>query len=465
MYVTDPTPVRNNLQQATAAPYRANERFSRRSPLRGMGYLAASLALCVSAEAGEAVRDVPGQTVAEVLQHTIPEVPQLPVADPELRAGTGYVSPRAPTNAYLDAIERVEGDHGPYATELSDLFMGLGQSLMTLGDYEQAKDAFHRGVLVVRVNSGPNSPEQTNHLFLMANIETVLGEQESADEILNNIRHINTSYYGDENAEVLPVLERIYEWYQVTRPPGSPDAEEEDYERNVDLTEQMVEISEAAFGANHPGTALAYRRMGEAQFQYLRHQVEEGDIISNGFLRTQGVHKVSGGRLYDAAHRAFKQYLESLEAIESATPLERAEALARYGDWCLAFGQTRKAQSLFEQAYQTVAESEEDEGLADSYLGQPRPLHFLNDQPVLLEDMPEELLNTHVQVSMTVTNFGDLRYIEVLNRPENITDSDLWDISRQLLRTPFRPAIKGGEAVTTEGFVWQYALAARGNTL
>ena len=131
-----------------------------------------------------------------------------------------YVSPSEPANEYLDAIDRIEAEYGPYATELSDLYLGLGQTLMNSGDYEQARDAFHRGVMVVRVNSGPNSPEQTNHLYMLANIEILLGELKAADEVLHNIYFINSNYYGEDSPEMLPVLERIYQWYLVTRPPG-----------------------------------------------------------------------------------------------------------------------------------------------------------------------------------------------------------------------------------------------------
>ena len=123
----------------------------------------------------------------------------------------GYASPHEPANDYLDAIDSIEGDYGPYATELSDLYLGLGQTLLDSGDYERARDAFHRGVMVVRVNSGPNSPEQTNHLYLIANIEMLRGEAKAADEVLENIQFINSSYFGKDSPEMLLVLDRIYQ--------------------------------------------------------------------------------------------------------------------------------------------------------------------------------------------------------------------------------------------------------------
>ena len=65
-------------------------------------------------------------------------------ADPAISQGDGgsYVSPQRMEDEYFNAIDRVEGEYGPYATELSDLYLGLGQALLNTEDYEQALDAF-----------------------------------------------------------------------------------------------------------------------------------------------------------------------------------------------------------------------------------------------------------------------------------------------------------------------------------
>ena len=68
-----------------------------------------------------------------------------------------YVPPHDPANDYLEAIDRIEAEYGPYATELSDLYLGLGQALLDRMEFEKARDAFNRGVMVVRVKSGPGS--------------------------------------------------------------------------------------------------------------------------------------------------------------------------------------------------------------------------------------------------------------------------------------------------------------------
>ena len=379
-----------------------------------------------------------------------------------------YVSPSEPANEYLDAIDRIEAEYGPYATELSDLHLGLGQTLISSGDYDQARDAFHRGVMVVRVNSGPNSPEQTNHLYMLANIEILLGELKAAYEVLHNIHFINSNYYGDDSPEMLPVLERIYQWYLVTRPLDPEDSKYEDYERMIELTEEMARVSEAAMGRNHPDTAVADRRVADAQFQMVRHLTGVGMTLTpNNYVAAVSGHldPLSFGseyviKHYNAGRKAFKKYLDSMAADRLTTPLEYAEALADLGDWFLVFEKPRQSRELYETGYQILVQSEEYAELADSYMSHPKPMHFItNPQPDLFEDTPTELQEMSLDISMTVTSKGSVRKVEVLNAPEDMSKDDLKAIERRVLGIPFRPAMKEGEVVTTREFIWHYAVA------
>jgi tetratricopeptide (TPR) repeat protein len=380
--------------------------------------------------------------------------------------GTGYVSPHDPANDYLNAIDAIEADSGPYATELSDLYLGLGQSLIGSGDYEQARDAFQRGVMVVRVNSGPNSPEQTNGLYLIANTEAILGEMKAADDILHTMYSINANYYGDDSPELLPVLERIYQWYLVIRPPGSDAVKYLDYERTAELTEKMAQLTEASKGMGHPDTSLAYRRLGEAHFQTLWFMMREEmfSAISSGYLAMREGVVESTGDQFRAGRKAFKKYLESLLAQESSTPFEYAQALADLADWYLLFGKFGEAWNSYEQAYQVLAESEQYAELADSYMGKPKPVYFSNLQPGLLEDAPADLQEDSLDVSMTVTDSGSARSVEVLNAPEGISEDDLGAIERRVRGMIFRPALRDGEVATTRDFIWPCPIVPQGTS-
>lgn len=380
--------------------------------------------------------------------------------EPAPEAAPGYVPRRTLAQDYLDAIDRVEGEFGPYASELSDLYLGLGQTYLDNGDYKQARDAFHRGVMAVRVNSGPNSPEQTNHLYLIASIETVLGETQVANQVLHNIYFINSEYYGEDSLEMLPVLERIYSWYQLTWPTGAEQPKYVHYERMRDITERMVEINLANYGESNPETARAYRRLGDAEFQLVRHLTSRYWMVAftSGTLETWGGGDITVTEHYDKARKSYRKAIEALKADPSITPQELAEALANQADWYLVFGYTGKARNLYTEAWQVLAQGVENPELAESFLGQPRPMHFVEPTPAFVAELPPELQELSVDVSMTVTTYGEVRYVKVENPPEALSKQQIEVIRREVMETPFRPAMKTGEIITTEKFIWQIAV-------
>ena len=378
--------------------------------------------------------------------------------------GGAYVPPHRVEDEYFNAIERVEGEFGPYATELSDLYLGLGQSLLEAGDHEQALDAFHRGVLVVRVNSGPNSPEQVNYLYLMANVLTLLGESEEVEGIVRNIHFINWNHYGENNPELLPALERLYQWFLLARPPGSAIADDDDYKAMVQLSAEMAYVSETTRGLGHPDTTAAYRRLGEAEFQMARYIIESDEIAYVVYgveaMEVNTDAQVIARKRYDAGREAFGKYLESLSADETKTIVDHARARVELGDWFLVFEKSRSARRYYEEAYRALAGSEEYAPLAEQILSRPRPLYFFDPTANLPEETRTSLQDIGLDVSMTVTRSGDPRRVEILNPPDGLSEDDLEQIERRVRDMTFRPALREGKVVSTEDFVWRYDLRA-----
>jgi tetratricopeptide (TPR) repeat protein len=374
--------------------------------------------------------------------------------------GGAYVSPQRMEDEYFNAIDRVEGEYGPYASELSDLYLGLGQALLNTEDYEQALDALHRGVLVVRVNSGPNSPEQINYLYLIANVLTLLGESEEAEGILRNIHFINWSHHGENNPELLPALERMYEWFLMARPPGSPIADDQDYQAVVQLTEEMAYVSETTKGLSHPDTATAYRRLGEAEFQLARHIMEDDEeaymVFGVEAMEVTTDARSVARKRYDAGRRAFGKYLESLSANATNTTIDHARALVELGDWFLVFGKSRTARRHYEEAYQALAQSEKFAAAAGNFLDQPKPVYFFDPTASLSDEAKSALQDVRLDVSMTVTRSGEPRRVEVLEPPATLSEDDIEQVERQVREMFFRPALREGKVISTEHFIWRY---------
>lgn len=405
--------------------------------------------------------DLPNQAEPPVLEALLfQEAPSEPEQAPQ------FVIPEDPTRQWLDAIDRIEEEFGPYDTELSELYLGLGEAFLHAGEYEEARDAYHRGVMVMRVNTGPNSPEQTGLLYLIANIETVLENPDQANAIIENIQFINTQYYGEGSPELLPVYQRMHHWYQTVQPLDVDVSEYQDYRRIIDMTEEMIALNEAAHGPQSPQTATAYRHFAEAHFQALRFDMNREDWVDprivvgmdTPFRSEPGYSETSPRRHYIEGRRAFMTYLDMMETDRSKSPLDYANALADLGDWSLLFEKFRAARRLYEQAQQVLANNPEFADLANGYLAQPKPMYFTNTLPPPVAGATLEPDTMSIDVSMTVTRAGSVRYVEILNPPEDLTEDDLRDIERELRDTPFRPRVVGGKTVTTEQFIWPYVI-------
>ena len=271
---------------------------------------------------------------------------------------------------------------------------------------------------------------------------------------------------------MLPVLDRMYRWYSLMRPPGTIGLESKDYDRMIDLTEESLSINEATKGETHPDTVIAYRRVADAQFQMVRHLTGHGMAVSKEFYSANssgslypslGFGSDTVYKHYKAGMQTYRSYLESMLANESTTLLEYAEALADLGDWFLVFEKYRKSRLFYEQSYQILAQNAEYAEQAASFMSRPRPMHFVvNLKPGSLQDAPIELREMSLDISMTVTSHGGVHNVEVLNAPEDMSDDELMEIKKQLRFTPFRPALKEGEVVTTKEFIWQYVIVPQG---
>lgn len=403
-----------------------------------------------------------------------------------LQEDEAYVSAVDPITSYLDAIDRAETEYGAYAGELADLYLGLGHQLMEDLDYDGARDAFHQGVMIVRVNSGPNSLEQGNYLYSIADIETRLGDWKAASKVLNHIYHINALNFGEDSPNMLPVLERMYTWYMDQRPLYSSLAAYEDFKRTEYLARRMAYLTERQHGLGHPNTARIYRTLGQIHFMTVRYvlsqgiSVEPGVVMSTGSPQPPHIQEVSVRDHFREGSMAFERYAEAVGQSEGSTPLEYAEALAQHGDWYLVFQKYQSARDLYQRAYQVLVASEDTSELADDYFGKPTPVRFMNNHQVFtavedVEDVNQILgeaalvgmddadgegelapKSLALDVSMTVTRSGDLRNIEVLNAPETMTKEKLRAIERQLEITRFRPGILNGEVVKMTDYVWSY---------
>ena len=365
-----------------------------------------------------------------------------------------------PLDHYLLAIEEAETLGGPYAIELQDLYFGFGQVLLEDGDLKAALNAFQRTAMIARVNSGPNSLDQTNYLYKVARTESLLGDLEPAIRVIEYIYQIHAREYGENNSAMLPVVEQMLQWYEEEKPLGTLPSRSTDLQNQSFLMGRIADLTAEQYGLGSSEAALSYRSQGQMHFRTIFYLFRTGEppkpqlVINNGGSANPWVVERSISNHYRAGEAAYERAVESWKHNPDADALHVAEAIAQLGDWYLVLEQSRSARREYERAYQLLVASIGNADLADEYFGTPAPLKLLDKDGNFLRDLDAPVNDEGLQVSMTVARDGRILDIEIQNVKEEGNQENIQTITRRLQRTRFRPAVMMGEVVKSEGFVW-----------
>ena len=366
-----------------------------------------------------------------------------------------------PVLEYLNAIEDAESVHGAYAPELVDLYHGMGSLLLEKGELETARDAFHRTVLVSRVNSGPNSLDQSNYLYSIAEIESRLGNPQAALRVLENVYSLHAMHFGEGNPEMLPVVTKMHDWYLEKRPLQAQSVRSADYENLSFLASHIAWLTEASNGLGDEETALRYRALGQLHFRALYHLLQTGEMVNSDLVFSSAQHgdlfaERAPRRHFSEGEAAFRRAAAAWLEMPESTNIEQAEAIAQVGDWYLAIKNFNEAHDHYARAYQLLAGDSEPH--VRDYFQQPTPLRFLATEEAFVRspDLPQ---GPTLEISMSVTRNGLLSHIEFLNVPAEESPEQLDYIRRRLENTRFRPAIIEGKPAELDGFVWNLPIS------
>jgi TonB family protein len=298
--------------------------------------------------------------------------------------------------------------NGPFAKELIEPYLVLGDSFYSAGDFVGAMSAYGEARTVSRRVDGLLNPGQIEIIDRMSDTAASLGQFTDAQNLqLESLTLIERSY----DAHAPEALDAIYKYAAWLRDNNYFTIEREQY-------------------------ALADRTIrqyyGDASNLLVRPLRER----ANSF-RTQGVEQGLGiSGLRDA---------EEILA-QDPDPLLSAEVLRDMGDWEVAFSKTGTDGLEYLQAWDLLAQIEETDGLRHDWfdsnvivLTGPRSNRGLSAAP----DAPWG----NVILSFTVDTSGRTRDVEVTeSSPPGLKDEAF---ARQFRLSRFRPMIRDGELIST----------------
>ena len=325
-----------------------------------------------------------------------------------------------PVSDYLDAIDIAEAELSAYSLELSDLYLGLGQSHLANREYDRARQAFQRGMQIERVNFGLNSLTQTPYLMSIAEAESFLGNWDESQKALENLYLINTEAYGVQDPRMLPVLDDLLDWYLDTYSQRSTNGGYQNLVISEKLGTRMQSILNQADDLSDPAAPQMYRKLSHLHYFIANHIKKHGQPSETGFTfnasSTASSANSTSHMHYRQGKLALQKVVEALELQEDAPARDQATAIAELGDWYLVFGQRVSANQAYKLAYDFLSDNEQSEQLQDALFGEPKLIEFTDFSNTTVEESPEET----VEISMAITTNGIPRNIEIINPPEDL---------------------------------------------
>ena len=352
---------------------------------------------------------------------------------------------------YMEAIDNSEGQFGAYATELSELYLGLGNALYAGEEYTEALNAFQKGMQIERVNYGLSSLSQSPYLFSIADTERYLGNWDKSQQALERVYTINSNNYGEVDVRMLGVLDKILAWYMDSYKDRRPKGGYANLVISERIAQRMYEILNKDMSLDDPEAPDRFRRLGYLQHVIAVHLKEHGEPSESGLSISMSG---SSGRPNKAttSHLHFLRGKLALEKViasviqqPNSTETDQALAIAELGDWYLVFGQKAPATAAYQLALDVLETSEDPQQTREDLFGLPRMIEFsmTKSPPMAAGDQPTE---SQLELAMTISTYGVPNNIEVVNPPESLSKEALRDIRRDTRGKRFRPKLVNGLA-------------------
>ncbi len=368
--------------------------------------------------------------------------------------------------SYEQLIEELESSGGVYHNQLSEVLLGLGTSYQELGRHADAIAVFRRSFHNTRVNNGLYSLNQVAVLEKLIESNSKLKDWEELNRNYHNLYWISKRHYGENNPELLPLIDRIGRWhlqaYELEPGPASFShlvSAEQLYNKSVEIIELQAGKDDLRLINALYGIALTNYQIA-AQVT----SVEDFDDIRAGFrdshrdrrlLQEQRARQDLILRSYSKGKDAMNHIVD-IHANNPILPVDtHAMAMTHLGDWYLLFNKKNSAALTYAQAYELMQNDGMAQQKIDRLFGQPRTLPAIR-LPVLNQKdlVPEN--PSYVLASFDVSPSGKATNIQIVESEPEDNVSYLRRAKKTIAATRFRPRYENGKPVVTTGVNMRY---------
>jgi tetratricopeptide (TPR) repeat protein len=385
---------------------------------------------------------------------------------------------RRQIDSYQALLKEMEQELGPYAPDLFDELLSLGNLYQRIHDHHEAIATFEKAEYISRVNNGLYTLDQAITVEQIIESHLASGELMEADRKMEYLAYIYEQTYGPGKPESANAFATLGDWNMA----------------GFHMRIRMAPVE----GIPHPGSGpqganpriYAFMKLGQAQIAYvkairalvlngaIRHPelpYLEKRLVESFFLQANRQslmlnsdnylirRPVSTGSLVrrDPINNAVPMLRKGNEAYErilyyqrsnpNTKPEDIAQTMIEQGDWLTLFN--RKVQGF--KVYKEAREFMEQQGVPESTIAEmfnpriPTTLPTFTRTPHTrsnfdLPDWQQVSYDGYIDVSFSVNRFGKARKLKVLGKSEDVSK----EVEKRLLRlvrdSQYRPRMTVG---------------------
>lgn len=351
---------------------------------------------------------------------------------------------------HLNAIDDIEAEHSAYASELGELYMGLGQIHENRNEYPQALVAYQRGMQTERINHGLDSVSQTPFLFAVADIEGVLGDWEKSFEAIDHIYNINASNYGASDPRMISVLETMLRWHMAAY---SKKTQKDGFSHLVaseNISTQLADVLEENWSKDHAAVAKKFQEIASLHFAIADHIARHGGHRDTGFRITTGnispqlSQPSTSHEHFQKGRDALQNAVKVTNSNPDSTAMDKAMATAKLGDWFLIFNQRSSAAKAYKTASDALYSGPNGEFEEKLLFGLPKLINLKSDISNIASDTRD------ATIIFSVSKTGVASQFRAIDQTHPLSNNERNALRKDFRGKRFRPVIEKGESKKVE---------------
>ncbi len=396
---------------------------------------------------------------------------------------------------YEQQLSIIEGEDGPFATELYETLLDLGQQYQQANDHEAAIESFERAEYVSRINHGLFHPEQVASIEGIIESYIAMGDLRNANSKQRYLIYLNEQYYGDNNLNALPSIislanQNMANYRRTLQMPAQPTIRISSSIGPGTASSRQPTPRQMAFGSlfqaqqNYTraiSTLMENRQyfdpvLLELEYRYLETiflQAYRRAIIEEPHYYLSERNTRTGSRIRSSNRRNTVAYLRGTYTFErlliytrsnpEADPAALVQILMDYGDWNLLFGRTQTAVEKYTQANEVALSRDLPEQEIENIFRPAIQVHLplVAAKPNSREKFAIGADTTldydgHIDIAFTISRYGRASKIDVLDKTQSASKRIERRLVKYLRNSPFRPRLQKDGSVVAERVTLRY---------